>query len=55
MDAPFRVLLPESIFLQAKSKEELIRLVLQYMQRYPHYAIKRIENRFAICERIETG
>lgn len=46
-----RVLLPSRIFEEAKDKDELKRLALQYMKRYPHYFIKEIKDGFAICER----
>ena len=45
------VLLPAWIFKQATDKDHLKKLVLQYMQRYPNYIVKRIENGFAVCER----
>jgi hypothetical protein len=55
MIAPFRVLIPERIFKEANTEKEIIELVLQYMQRYPHYDFKYLENNFAICERVERG
>jgi hypothetical protein len=45
------VLLPAWIWEEAKDKEHLIKLVLEYMQNYPHYTVKKIKDRFAICER----
>ncbi|EWG12721.1 hypothetical protein PBF_04260 [Cytobacillus firmus DS1] len=45
------VLLPAWIWEEAKDKEHLKKLVLQYMQRYPDYTIKGIKNGFAVCER----
>jgi len=48
---PHRVLLPEWIFSQAQgNKDELRRLVLEYMQRYPNYRTTEIRGSFAICE-----
>ena len=49
---PHRVLLPQWIFEQTKgNKDEIRRLVLTYMQRYPHYRTTEIRGSFAICER----
>ncbi|WP_099157300.1 hypothetical protein [Virgibacillus ndiopensis] len=48
-----RVLLPKWIFTQSTNEQELNKLVLQYMQRYPNYVLIYIENEFAICERID--
>ena len=49
---PHRVLLPQWIFDQAKgNKDEIRRLVLTYMQRYPNYRTTEIRGSFAICER----
>jgi len=49
---PHRVLLPQWIFDQSHGdKDELIRLVLQYMQRYQNYRTIEIRGSFAICER----
>jgi hypothetical protein len=45
------VLLPAWIFEQAKDKEHLKKLVLEYMQRYPDYVVKSVKNKFAVCER----
>jgi len=45
------VLLPEWIWEEAKDKEHLKKLVLQYMRRYPDYTIKGVKNRMAICIR----
>jgi hypothetical protein len=47
----YKVLLPKWIWEEAKDKEHLKRLVLQYMQRYPNYTVKIVKDRFAICER----
>jgi len=46
-----KVVLPSRIFKEAQDKEHLKKLVLQYMQRYPDYAVKAVKNGFAICER----
>jgi hypothetical protein len=48
---PYKVLLPEWIWEEAKDKEDLKKLVLQYMRKYPHYSIKKIKGSLAICER----
>lgn len=49
---PHRVLLPQWIFDQSQGdKDELIRLVVQYMQRYQNYRAIEIRGSFAICER----
>lgn len=45
------VLLPSQIFKEAKDKDHLKKLVLEYMQRYPDYTVKSIKDRFAVCER----
>ncbi|WP_248892260.1 hypothetical protein [Bacillus methanolicus] len=50
-DVPYKVLLPEWIWKEAKTKEEVKRLVLQYMQRYPYYAVKKVKDGFAVCVR----
>lgn len=51
-----RVLLPRRLWREAANKEQLDKLILDYMQRYPNYVVLRIENHFAICDRkdIET-
>lgn len=45
----YKVLLPKWIWEEAKDREHLKRLVLQYMQRYPEYTVKSVKGRFAIC------
>ncbi|WP_191992108.1 hypothetical protein [Peribacillus tepidiphilus] len=50
-EAYHKVLLPEWIWKEAKSKEEVKKLVLQYMRRYPHYAVKKVKDGFAVCIR----
>jgi hypothetical protein len=52
-EVPYKVLLPKWIWEKAQSKEELKRLVLDYMKRYPHYHVKGIKEGKAICERKE--
>ncbi|MEQ6355938.1 hypothetical protein ABNX05_15010 [Lysinibacillus sp. M3] len=53
-DVPNRVLLPHWIFEQANGdKDEIKRLVLQYMTRYPNYRLLKISGCFAICQKIE--
>jgi hypothetical protein len=46
---PYKVLLPKWIWEEAKDKEDLKKLVLQYMQRYPEYIVKTVKDGFAIC------
>jgi len=48
---PYKVLLPKWIWEEAKDKEDLKRLVLQYMRRYPEYTVKSVKGRFAVCVR----
>lgn len=50
-DVPHKVLLPEWIPKQAKTKEEYKLLVLKYMERYPGYTVTAVRNGFAICDR----
>lgn len=51
MLVPYKVLLPEYVF-ESKNEEEIWSKALKYMESYPHYHVIRIENKFAICERI---
>jgi hypothetical protein len=46
---PYKILLPKWNWEEAKDKEHLKRLVLQYMQRYPEYTVKSVKDGFAIC------
>lgn len=47
-----KVLLPAWIFQQARgNNDEIKRLVLQYMQRYPNYRVTKVSGSFAVCER----
>jgi len=48
---PYKVLLPERLWREAKDKDHLKQLVLQYMQRYPKYVVKSVKNGFAVCDR----
>lgn len=48
---PYKVLLPEWIWKEAKDKEHFKELVLQYMERYPHYQVIKVQDKFAICVR----
>lgn len=50
-DVPSKVLLPAWIFEQAKDNDEIRRLVLQYMTRYPNYRVLKVSGSFAVCER----
>ena len=50
-ETPYKVLLPRWIWEEAQSKEHFKQLVLEYMQRYPHYKVKSVQGKFAICER----
>ncbi|MBM7585813.1 hypothetical protein JOC86_002355 [Bacillus pakistanensis] len=52
-NVPYRVLLPKRLWSEARDKEHLKRLVLEYMQRYPNYVVKGVKNGMAICEREE--
>ncbi len=45
-----RVLLPPRIFEEAKDKQELQQLIVEYMKRYPDYSIVRVKDGFAICK-----
>lgn len=54
-NVPHRVLLPLWIFEQSKGDEnEIRRLVIQYMTRYPNYRLIKISGSFAVCEREEA-
>lgn len=44
------ILLPAWIWEQAKNQEELKKLVLEYMKRYPGYTILKVKGNFAVCE-----
>jgi len=49
-----KVLLPTWIFQQAGgNNDEIKRLVLQYMQRYPNYRLTKVSGSFAVCERVD--
>lgn len=50
-NVPSKVLLPAWIFEQAKDNDEIRRLVLDYMARYPNYRIVKVSGSFAVCER----
>jgi len=50
-NVPNKVLLPAWIFQQAKDNDEIRRLVLDYMSRYPNYRIVKVSGSFAVCER----
>ncbi|EAZ84547.1 hypothetical protein BB14905_21388 [Bacillus sp. B14905] len=51
-NVPHKVLLPAWIFQQAGgNNDEIKRLVLQYMQRYPNYRVTKDSGSFAVCER----
>lgn len=51
-NVPHKVLLPAWIFQQAGgNNDEIKRLVLQYMQRYPNYRVTKVSGSLAICER----
>lgn len=45
-----RVVLPDWIWEQSKNETEIKKHILQYMQRYPDYTIKKVKGRHAICE-----
>lgn len=48
----FRVLLPKWVFENSLTDEDVQANTINYMQRYPHYVLIKIENGFAICDRI---
>ena len=51
-NVPTKVLLPAWIFQQAKgNNDEIKRLVLDYMTKYPNYRIVKVSGSFAVCER----
>jgi len=50
-DVPTHVVLPERLWKEAKDTEDLKRLILQYMQRYPHLKVKNVHNGMAVCYR----
>ncbi|WP_313469869.1 hypothetical protein [Lysinibacillus sp.] len=52
-NVPTKVLLPAWIFGQAKDNDEIRRLVLDYMRRYPNYRIVKVSGSFAVCERLD--
>lgn len=50
-----KVLLPDWIFKQAEgNNNEIKRLVLDYMKRYPNYRLIKISGSFAFCDRLES-
>ncbi|GLC88668.1 hypothetical protein [Lysinibacillus piscis] len=52
-NVPHKVLLPRWIFEQAEGdRDEIKRLVLEYMKRYPNYRIIQVNGSFAVCERL---
>ncbi len=51
MNNQTKVCLPAWIFEQAQGdKDEIKRLVLEYMKRYEGYRVIKVRNRLAICE-----
>jgi hypothetical protein len=48
---PYRVLLPERIWEQARDKDHFKQLLAAYMKNYPHYIVKAVDGRMAVCER----
>lgn len=48
---PYKVLLPERILKEVNHIDHFKKLVLDYMRRYPHYAVIRVEKGFAVCAR----
>lgn len=47
----YRVLLPDRINKEAQDEEHLKMLALDYMKRYPHYAMTGVEDGFILCEK----
>lgn len=52
-NVPHKVLLPAWIFEQTKDNDEIKRLVLEYMQRYPNYRVLKVSGSLAVCERLD--
>lgn len=52
-NVPTKVLLPTWIFEQARDNDEIRRLVVDYMRRYPNYRIVKVSGSFAVCERLD--
>ncbi|MGR6899577.1 hypothetical protein M2M59_03870 [Rummeliibacillus sp. G93] len=51
MNTQTKVVLPAWIFEQAQGdKDEIKRLVLEYMKRYDGYRVIKVSKRLAICE-----
>lgn len=50
-EVPRKVLLPRRIWEEAEDKEHLKQLILEYMARYPHYKVIKIQGKFAVCIR----
>lgn len=50
MNNKSNVRLPNHLWEIAQNEQELKQLVLEYMRRYPGYAVKKVKGRFAICE-----
>lgn len=46
-----RVLLPERLFHEARDKEHLKELVLDYIKRYSNYTVKAEKDHMEVCER----
>ncbi|GED66289.1 hypothetical protein LFU01_47410 [Lysinibacillus fusiformis] len=53
-NVPHKVLLPAWIFQQAKDNDEIRRLVLEYVTRYPNYRVIKVSGSFAVCEKLES-
>lgn len=50
MQVTTKVRLPSWIFQQADgNKQELQRLIVEYMKRYPEYRILKVQGKFAVC------
>lgn len=47
-----RVLLPQWVF-DSNDETEVKNNVLEYMKRYPHYAVVQVEGKFALCEEMK--
>jgi hypothetical protein len=53
---PFRVLLPERFWKEARDRDHFKQLLADYMRiGYPNYVVKSIKEGFAICERRESN
>jgi hypothetical protein len=52
-----RVLLPNRILKQqpSLSEQNFLDMVLNYLTRYPNYHFIKVENEFAVCDRVDEA